>query len=494
MNESQYPIIELIYDSNKCSITPWNKITSANIGEIRNYEFKSLQGNIITDILVNGNSIGTTDKYSLKILDKIKYTIEVTTSTKTIKILSKSNDESLGTTHGDKEVSPGVVVSLTATPKVGCKFDKWITDDREILNINPIKVKSFDDVTYKAVFSKIIHNIIITPNIQDSCDIVCNNTEIDEFTEFSAIIKPRDGYEFCYWNINDSEIKFDTTIKLNNIKSDILLVPILKKLSHKVFIKQIPNCTLSCSSTEVEHDSPIELSAKVNEGYIFKRWINEYGDTFSNNSDLIYRVTKDISLSAEIGIKRFNVKVSHIKDSEIIKSYSYNLKYNTLLNLSGLNIEGYHLEKVINGNNIITDPIYVTEDLELKVIYSKNTYNINLLSNINESIQDQFYCSNYYPKYNEVIKIGAIEYIKDYVFLYWKLDDEIVSLDRVFNYTVGTNNNLIAHYDNRINIAKYYTNSLKPNKIDINPGESIRLSFNEIKENLIKDNNGENSQ
>ena len=42
MNESQYPIIELIYDSNKCSITPWNKITSANIGEIRNYEFKSL--------------------------------------------------------------------------------------------------------------------------------------------------------------------------------------------------------------------------------------------------------------------------------------------------------------------------------------------------------------------------------------------------------------------------------------------------------------------
>lgn len=93
-----------------------------------------------------------------------------------------------------------------------------------------------------------------------------------------------------------------------------------------------------------------------------------------------------------------------------------------------------------------------------------------------------------------MIKIGAIEYIKDYVFLYWKLDDEIVSLDRVFNYTVGTNNNLIAHYDNRINIAKYYTNSLKPNKIDINPGESIRLSFNEIKENLIKDNNGENSQ
>lgn len=486
MNESQYPIIELIYDSNKCSINPWNKITSANIGEVRNYEFKPLQGNIITDILVNGNSIGTTDKYSLKILDKIKYTIEVTTSTKTIKILSESNNESLGTTYGDKEVSPGVVVSLTATPKVGCKFDKWITGDREILNINPIKVKSFDDVTYKAVFSKIIHNIIITPNIQNSCDIICSNTEIDEFTEFSAIIKPRDGYEFCYWNINDLEIKFDTTIKLNNIKSDILLIPILKKLSHIVFIKQIPNCTLSCSSTEVEHDSPIELSAKVDEGYIFKRWINEYGDTFSNNSDLIYRVTKDISLSAEIEIKRFNVKVSHIKDSEIIKSYSYNLKYNTLLNLSGLNIEGYHLEKVINGNNIITDPIYVTGDLELKVIYSKNTYNINLLSNINESIQDQFYCSNYYPKYNEVIKIGAIEYIKDYVFLYWKLGDEIVSLDRIFEYKVGIDNKLVAYYYKRNEVSDSFIKSDSIKELDIIPGESIRVPFNKVKEILTK--------
>ena len=123
--------------------------------------------------------------------------VVITPNTQSYMVEVEANDLSLGTVSGGGSYPEGTVVTLTATPKSGCKFLRW--DDGVTEATRQITVTGY--TYYKAFFASNEATYTITLQSADETlgTVVGGGTNLAKNSVITIRAIPADGCEFQYW-------------------------------------------------------------------------------------------------------------------------------------------------------------------------------------------------------------------------------------------------------------------------------------------------------
>lgn len=121
-------------------------------------------------------------------------------------LTAKSNDTSLGTVSGGSTYNYGTSVTLTASPKTGCKFVKWSDN----VTTNPRTVKVTGNTTYTAYFEKnnytvsVVLRDISTDTVNNSLGTVTGTGTYPYGTYITLKVTPNSGNGFVEWDDDEN--------------------------------------------------------------------------------------------------------------------------------------------------------------------------------------------------------------------------------------------------------------------------------------------------
>lgn len=134
---SQYPLLVLSYDSRKGSVTPWAEKTKVNIGDVIKFKFDANESYEISNIRINGNSLGSIREYNLKITNKREYRVEVLFKLKEVNLLVKPNNPLWGTVSESTTLPTGMTAPIKAIPKSDkYRFVRWVDEFDNTISTN----------------------------------------------------------------------------------------------------------------------------------------------------------------------------------------------------------------------------------------------------------------------------------------------------------------------------------------------------------------------
>ena len=203
----------------------------------------------------------------------------------------------------------GTILEVTATPRIGFKFDKWSDDVTD----NPREITVNGDINLTAYFTELTYTLNVSAGEGGSVDPEGEITGL-KYGE-SKVIKaiPSSGYEFANWS--DGNVLDERQI---TITQDCTLVANFKEVVLPITYSfalgtNVGNGTVTSSIPEGDYapDTEITVTATPATGWKFVKWSNESTVnplTFNLTSDVtIYAVFKDESVAPESYTFAFSV-------------------------------------------------------------------------------------------------------------------------------------------------------------------------------------------
>lgn len=182
------------------TITP-SGVTEYDCNATSTYTITPNEGYEITDVLVDGISVGAVDSYTFSSLNS-DHTISVTFNLQKLRVITVAQPAVGGSTTGDGLYDYNTLVTVTATPNDGYEFVNWAGDITSTEASFSFNIKQ--DVTLTANFKLIEYNITYetgVTTISNQNDLPTTYT-VESHLNIPDAIAVRDFYTFNGWHLD----------------------------------------------------------------------------------------------------------------------------------------------------------------------------------------------------------------------------------------------------------------------------------------------------
>ena len=182
------------------TITP-SGVTEYDCNATSTYTITPNEGYEITDVLVDGISVGAVDSYTFSSLNS-NHTISVTFNLQKLRVITVAQPAVGGSTTGDGLYDYNTLVTVTATPNDGYEFVNWTGDITSTEASFSFNIKQ--DVILTANFKLIEYNITYetgVTTISNQNDLPTTYT-VESHLNIPDAIAVRDFYTFNGWHLD----------------------------------------------------------------------------------------------------------------------------------------------------------------------------------------------------------------------------------------------------------------------------------------------------
>ena len=376
----------------------------------------------------NNNLISTSAVYTFDMLNR-NYTLEAKWNYFTI-----TYDLDGGTNNSNNPTNYNIDMNnltLYEPAKVGYTFEGWSYKDNIITSI---ETTNACHMNLKATWSantntqyKVKH---YQQNIDDSNYTLFETDDLEGTTGTltDAAAKQYEGFNLP--KVTQSKIKGDGTTAI-----DIYYM----RNSYTLSLESNNNLagTISSNSGKYKYDKEITITATINPGYTFMGWYEGENKRFDGISYTFNMPASDVALEAKwFANTDIPYKVNHYQQN--LEDDNYTL-YETD-NLTGtvdtltngeVNIYEGFISPSINQIDISGDGT-----AEIDLYYTRNSYTVSLYKNLDGA---GLLTGGGTYKYNKEVTIEATLYL-GYKFIGWKIDDNIVTTNKSYTFTMLTSN------------------------------------------------------
>lgn len=442
---SQYPLLVLSYDSRKGSVTPWAEKTKVNIGDVIKFKFDANESYEISNIRINGNSLGSIREYNLKITNKREYRVEVLFKLKEVNLLVKPNNPLWGTVSESTTLPTGMTAPIKAIPKSDkYRFVRWVDEFDNTISTNEsiFTPVILTDTTYIAEFEEIQHNVSVRLNLPEAGKVSLSDNKIGHQGTVTVMLDEiNEGYEFSHWSCGRYNYGSNNTAVIGNITDDINVVANFRKSLYQITGESYPKGlgVVTLSNSTPSHGDKVIASSTIPIGYMITKWVDDKGHIIGRGPSISIIADSSKKIFACFEKIRYKITVfnTNTRAGEVIKTVPNPVEYNRMVKIIATPNQGYHLVNFEeDGVGIISlDSEYVitntTRNRNIRVNWEANKYNIEIVGPHKNLVK----LSNSNPRYEDNVTVITPEDIPGYKFSEWIDIESNKSLSKSSKYT-----------------------------------------------------------
>ena len=316
---------------------------------------------------------GQDDNFGTWVLSDLSLGSASTTTSYTLTIIK--DPVSGGEVSGGGVYDQDSVVSVTATPAVGYKFDNW--SGASTSTAATIDIIMDSDKTLTAHFSaesSVTHTLTTLVDPAGAGLVSPSGSNVyNEGVEAEVVATPNPGYDFISWSGASTSSDDTVTISMDSDKSLTATFGIKTyTLSAGVNDNAYGTILLDPDQASYDHGSMVTLTALPAEGYKFDNWS---GGSTSSDSLITVTMDEDKSFTANFSIKAIGYTLTTMADptdgGSVIPSGSNAYNVGTEVIVIALPAEGYWFDGwtgIDETNDTVT--IIMDDNLDISANFS----------------------------------------------------------------------------------------------------------------------------
>lgn len=412
---------------------------------------------------VDGNSLSTNPVYSFVISQDTTFTAVFSRIQYKVTLISNP-DKNAGTINGTSgSVSDGGTFDagstrhLTASPKSGYEFEKWMSGT-VLLGTNPeLTFILTRDTTITAYFkAKDALNITVTVDPANAGTVTGAGTVMRGNDAVLTAI-PNTEYKFLYWERTDGTQHEDNPYTLVKPTRDYSFIAKFRaRAQYTVTTMVAPNTAAGTVTTAGLHengkaleDATITLTAVAGEGYRFAEWQNATGQQVGTDAVYTFTATANVVYKAvfeEIPTTQYTVTLLRdpVEGGRIFGDGDYDENTEATIRATanaGYTFEGWYAgtTKVTSDNPykfmVTADVTYTAKFTEKPIVDVDVT--VRLGATVDATVGTVTGAGSY--EKGKTVTLTATPASEDYIFSGWRdldNDDELISSANPFTFTV----------------------------------------------------------
>ncbi len=196
----------------------------------------------------------------------------------------------------------------------------------------------------------------------------------------------------------------------------------------------------------VEYGTDLMIEISPDEGYVIEDVVVDGVSVGALTSYNFENITEDHTISASFELITYTITATSEGDGSIEPAGIIEVTHGSSQGFSFFPNEGYHIEDVlVDGQSIGQDATYtfenITEDHIIEAIFVINTYVVNLLAANDHGV---VYGEGVYS-HGTLVTVNAIPET-GYAFSDWTENEQIVSEDTTFTFTIISDRELVANF------------------------------------------------
>ena len=399
-------------------------------------------GYTFTNWTENGTVVSTNAEYSFTVTTS--RTLVANFELNTYTITASANPAEGGTMTGAGEYTHGQMVTLRATANAGYAFINWTENGSVVSNTASYMFEAIADRALVANFDAVTYTINASANPADGGTITgTGNYAYGQNITLTATAN--DGYIFANWTENGFVVSSDAEYSFT-VTSDRTLVANFGATTYTVTASANPTQggTIDGAGDYVPGQT-VYLIATANEGYTFVNW-TENGSVVYTNPSYQFTAISDRTLVANFEINTYTIIASANPFAGGTIEGDGNYTYGQTATLTATANTGYEFVNWTEDNEIVsTDTEYsftVTSNRRLVANFSIGTYTITASANPAEGGTVEG-ADEYTYGQTATLRATANE---NYNFTNWTEDNEVVSTDAEYSFTVTADRNIVANF------------------------------------------------
>ena len=357
-------------------------------------------------------------------------------------IAATANPSAGGTVSGAGEYNHGTSCTLTATANTGYTFSNW-TENGSVVSTNANYSFTVEGArTLVANFTLNTYTITATCNPAEG-GTVSGAGEYNHGESCTLTATANNGYTFVNWKENGSVVSTNASYTFT-VTSNRNLVANFTLNTYDISATCDPSEAGTITGEgEYNYGESCTLTAIANEGHTFINW-TENGTQVSSQAEYTFTVAGDRVLVAHFSSQAYIITAIADPEEGGVVTGSNGYNFDDVCTLTATANPGYtFVNWTKDGEEVTTEPEYsleVTESATYVAHFSINTYTISVMADPEEG----------------GIVAGAGDYVygttctltatanESYDFMGWTKDEELISTDTCFTFTVTASETYVA--------------------------------------------------
>ena len=368
-----------------------------------------------------------------------------------------------GTVTGAGTYNHFSTCTLTAIPATGYSFLRWTRNGTTVSTSPTYQFEVTGEAAYVAIFS--LNRYIISATVNPSgTGTVSGTGSYYHFATCTLTANPNTGYHFVNWTLNGNEVSTSATYQFE-VSGAATYTANFEINEYTVEANAYPaqSGTVEGAGTYT-HGTTCTLTAIPSVGYHFSHW-SQGSTSLSTDSIYSFEVTESVNIRANFLANEYSITAEASPEvGGTVSGGSTSIHYGLNCQLVATpNSKYYFVNWTKDGIEVSTDRIYsfvVTESGHYVANFQIYTYEITAEADPQEG--GTIAGAGTYDIGTEATLTATAA--TDFVFVYWTENDEIVSEDAEYTFTVEQDRHRVAHFDSTVGIGEHaITCSVFPN-------------------------------
>ena len=360
-------------------------------------------------------------------------------------VTATASPENAGSVTGAGNYKHGETVTLTATPNIGYKFVSWTENDVLVSSDIEFVFNITSNRNFVANFELLDYDVTATASPENAGSVTGagNYKHGDEVTLTAT---PNFGYKFVSWTENDNVVSEELEFVFN-ITSNRNLVANFELLDYDVNVSASPeNAGAVTGAGSYKHGDDVTVTATPNEGYKFVSW-TENDVEVSSDSQYVFVVTENRNLVANFELLTYDVTITMDIEGagEGFGAGSYT--HGDEVTVKVVPTEAYvFLNWTENEEVVSTETEYtfiITNHRDLVANFKLADYDVTV--SVSPEDAGVVTGTGNYTHGDEVTVTATPNF--GYKFVSWTEDDNVVSEELEYVFTITSNRNLVANFE-----------------------------------------------
>ena len=390
----------------------------------------------------NGNVITTDNTFSFNITQDTAFVAHFEINS--YDVAASVNPTEGGTVTGTGSYDHGTLVTLIATPNTGYHFLNWSQGGVVVTTDNTLSFNVTQDTAFVAHFEINSYDVTATVNPTEGGAVTGTGT-YDHGTLVTLTATPNTGYHFLNWSQGGTVVSTDNTLSFN-VTQDTAFVAHFEINSYDVtaMVSPAEGGTVTGAGT-YNHFETCTLTATASDTYLFVNWTRD-GVEVSSEPSFTFTVTEAADYVANFVLNYIDIVAYAAQPYGTVTGGGTYLVGSTCT-LTAVPDHGFRFLQWAKDHEVVsTDSVYsfvVTEAGTYRALFERVPYSVTVEVNPAEG--------------GTVTGTGDIFYINTtcqlvatandgYYFVNWMKDGEVVSTDRIYEFTVTGSEHFVANF------------------------------------------------
>ena len=423
-------------------------------------------GYTFTNWMENGNVVSTNASYTFTVTGNHYLTANFQAQPQTYTIAVSANPTNGGTVTGGGTYQQGQQCTVSATPNANYTFTNWTENGNVVSTNSSYTFNVTGNRTLVAHFTYVPQNYTITVSANPTNGgTATGGGTYQQGQSCTVVASPNANYTFTNWTENGNVVSTNASYTFNVTGNRTLV-------AHFTYVPQNYTITVSANPTvggsaigggSYQEGQSCTLIATPAEHYTFDNW-TENGNVVSTNANYTFIVTGNRNLVANFTYvpQNFTVSVSANPLGAGTVSGAGTYQEGTSCTVTATpNQRYYFINWTENGNEVSTDESYtftVTGNRALVANFEVRTYKIT--ASVDPIGSARIFGDGTFT-YGDEATLTVVP-TEGYSFVNLTENDEVVTEELVYTFTVTENRSFVAHltpiegiHEDAVNAAVY---------------------------------------